>query len=224
MTTVVLAGGLLLAGCGGDADGGTEVQPRQDLRRDRPADDAGATTAPGADTATGPGEVAGPGVAGADSAILTGSPDDPGGAGDPDPADTPDDEQGEETVDPASPWSGTNAPASAFLMPSGNVACAMASDWVACQILEHSYTPSEVADGCRATAADTILLRSGSVPQWICSEHDLFATARDLGAKELDYGSSFWGGSFNCYSDTEGVQCGDSHWGFRLARGSYELF
>lgn len=240
----MLAAGVLLAGCGGDSTatdsaGAEQAQGRQDLQRDRAAAGADGSTA----TTGAPGEAgeaseageAGEAAAAPEGAQVTAA--DAGTAGTAEASSTATDGTATDgsdldstagdvagDADRDNPWAGTGAPQSAFLMPSGNVACVLAQDWVACQIAEHSYVPSEVFHGCRSTEADTILLREGSAPQWICSDHDLFATGYELGASELDYGSSFWGGSFNCLSDTGGVLCSDGAWTFRLARASYEFY
>uniref|UniRef100_UPI0021184507 DUF6636 domain-containing protein n=1 Tax=Ornithinimicrobium cryptoxanthini TaxID=2934161 RepID=UPI0021184507 len=118
----------------------------------------------------------------------------------------------------------TSTAQEAFFMPSGNVACGLGEQWVACQILEREYAPSPVVTGCTASDADTLLLRASQTPLWICSGQDMFSTARDLGATTLDYGRTHRNASFSCLSDTGGVECSnrEGH-SFRLARGSYDV-
>lgn len=160
---------------------------------------------------------------GEDRVESTSSPED--GSSDPtNPSDPANSSDPTNSSDPSNPWSGTSAPEGAFLMPSQNVACGAGAEWVACQIADRDYTPRDAFPGCRATEANTILLRAGEPAQWICSEHSMFGVQQDVGGRTLDYGSVFVSNGFTCLSDSDGVRCSEdatSH-SFRLARASYD--
>lgn len=212
MTAATLAAGLLLTGCGGTADAESGREVRQDTRRDVPAAEApepstGSPHDEAADTGEAPGA-----AADAAQSEQTGQSEE----AEPQEAAS----QGETAS--TSPWAGTSAPREAFLMPSGNVACGLGSDWVACQIRERNYLPAPVFAGCSAAEANTILLRQGEAPVWICSEHSMFSIADDLTGPTLEYGETFYGPAHTCLSDTDGVQCSGHGHSFRLARGSYD--
>ncbi|QDO87237.1 hypothetical protein FNH13_01915 [Ornithinimicrobium ciconiae] len=202
--TAVVSAGLLLAGCGGGsaAPGAEPAGGRQDLSAGGSHDRA----AP-----KGPG----------DSSQSTGSAQSQDGTA----SATGGGVATEGTADPANPWSGTSAPDAAFLMPSTNVACGIGPEWVACQIADRDYTPSHTFPGCRATEADTLLLRAGQQAQWVCSEHSMFGVRHEVQGATLSYGSVMMRHGFTCLSDTDGVQCSEDSTGysFRLARSSYDL-
>ena len=145
---------------------------------------------------------------------------------------------------------GTDGPAAVddmgFLMPSENVACLMREHWVACQILEKDYRPSTeevVGADCDVEDADTLILETEGVAEWHCSHTPVadqalvgtfgsWATGRPgyqttVGGQRyavLPYGETVVVGGFWCDSRESGVRCQNAEgWGFRLARGSYDL-
>lgn len=209
--TAAVASGLLLTGCGGAGDAETPREGRQDVRRDAPPADAAAATA---------------GVPAEDAEELA---DEPGDAPANNPTsnapatETPSANADSANPDPTNPWAGTSPPSDGFLMPSGNVACGLGAEWVACQIRDRDYVPSPVFAGCAASEADTILLRTGESPTWICSEHDMFSTAYEFSGPTVQYGETYYGPTaFTCASESTGVECSDADHGFRLARASWE--
>lgn len=206
---------LALGGCGllGATEDPPQVETRQDVRHD-----AARTTA--AEQAAPDGPAAGSGADPATGSAAQSTAESSGSQASPDEADSP-----ARDADP-SPWAGMSAPETSFVMPSTNVACAIADDWVACEIRNRDYVPltSDVAPDCAPNQADSILLRAAEPSRWICSDRSLFTLADTVGS-ELAYGERSRVGDFECLSDPDGVACASPSGGyFRLARGDYEVW
>ena len=215
MTTLVTVVGvaLTLGGCGvlGSDDTAPSVEARRDARQD---DDRNhATRAPTDDDQAR--QTSGTDEEGRDQPAegTTGEAADYGST-----------EPSEPTED-ANPWAETSAPTATFLMPSTNVACAMADDWAACEIQTRDYVPraGDVAQECPPAQANTILLTATGPGQWICSDRSLFDLSAESGTV-AEYGEVWRVGQFACLSDTAGVVCNSpNESSFRLARGDYDL-
>lgn len=214
MTTLVTVVGaaLALGGCGvlGSDDTAPTVETRRDARQD---DDR---------------ERADDEPVGGDLAVQTSgsdqeAQDQPSAGSAAEPDDYGSSATSESTDD--GPWTGTSAPTATFLMPSMNVACAMADDWAACEILNRDYVPraGDVAYECPPVQANTILLTATGPGQWICSDRSLFGLSAES-ETVAEYGEMWRVGQFGCLSDSDGVVCtsptGSS---FRLARKDYDL-
>ena len=108
-----------------------------------------------------------------------------------------------------------------FALPSGNIACAMATDGVTCTIVDYTYKPPKAPGKCKGDTGHVVKLdaHAASFP---CIDGAVPATA-DPGAQVLQYGSTATVGQYTCTSATSGVTCTNgSGVGFRLARASWQ--
>lgn len=215
MTTLVtvLGAALALGGCGvlGSDDTAPSVEARRDARqddaRDR-ADDAPAGGDLAAQTSQSDQETHDQTADGPDA-----EPEDFGSS------------VASESTDDDGPWAETSAPVATFLMPSMNVACAMADDWAACEILNRDYVPQagDVAYECPPVRANTILLTDTGPGEWICSDRSLFGLSAES-ETVAEYGEMWQVGQFGCLSDSDGVVCTSPNGSsFRMAREDYDL-
>lgn len=133
-------------------------------------------------------------------------------------------------ADGATPGPVPSAPASAavvvdagdldwdFVLPSGNIGCALSEDGVTCGIREFGYEPPTVP-GCDAdTGVLWQVTAQGTAP--LCSQGTV-----DFGsAPVLEYGQSDKAGQFTCTSSEEGVACSNATGHeLRLRRADYDL-
>ncbi|MFC0675144.1 hypothetical protein [Brachybacterium hainanense] len=123
---------------------------------------------------------------------------------------------GEETADPASPAPEDALDLTAFVTPSGNIACTIDGGTVGCTVQEQRY-PDDVAceDG-----PFSVRIADGAVER-ACGED---FTTED--AEELGYGSTTAAGSIACESTSDALTCWDTRTGHgvTLSRASYEEF
>lgn len=123
----------------------------------------------------------------------------------------------ETTSPPTSP-----APASSpvhFQSPSGNIACYLAEDGVACQIAGRGWEPPPAPEDCEFDWGNEVYLADEAT--FSCSSDSLFGAPT-----VLDYGDSVSLGRITCASSEAGVECGnsESQRGFVLGRQSYRIY
>lgn len=105
----------------------------------------------------------------------------------------------------------------AFVMPSGNIACAMGVEGVTCTIGRFTYAPPQVS-GCDGATGHVVGLDAEGFG-FRCEEDGV--PQLPAGAA-LEYGDSETVGDYTCASGTDGVTCTDATGvGFRLASGDW---
>lgn len=220
---VMLAGVLVLSGCGGDEEGGT--------------DDVSGTRAPGPDDGTDADAVTDD--AGRTGAAPTGPPTAP--------ADI-DVEAGERSAS-----GGTSVVVdgdrAAFVLPSGGIACTVNEVTAVCEVQDLSYTPQaghlvdDSLGDCTAQDATAIMINDGQ-GAWTCVEDPIlpqawvaaggwWARANESETLKignntmavLSYGSTLTVGPVTCASSEDGVRCSSSATGrsFFVSRSSYQF-
>ena len=109
-----------------------------------------------------------------------------------------------------------------FQSPSGNIACLLGPDGVACDISDYTYQPpppplcaQHISWGSR------FVLEPGKAATIVCHGD----TVRLAGEPTLDYGQTKSAGTLTCASEASGMKCTDSSTGhyFRVSRDSYDL-
>ncbi|AEE45536.1 hypothetical protein [Cellulomonas fimi] len=112
------------------------------------------------------------------------------------------------------------SPPDAFRLPSGNIACTVASEGVTCTIADFTYAPPAVP-GCTGTTGHVITLGPDGVA-FPCEDGPAPTAAGD-DVRTLEYGSQSRVDGWTCRSATDGVTCtGQDGTGFRLARASWD--
>ncbi|MBX9244281.1 hypothetical protein ICW40_05600 [Actinotalea ferrariae] len=112
----------------------------------------------------------------------------------------------------------------AFVLPSGNIWCQMDETSATCTILEFSFTPPEVPEGCAGTIGNVLTVTAGQDAGFLCLEGP--PAAAPEGTPVLDYGGGSTIGEMTCLSSQNGVFCrhNPTGTGFSLARAGTQLF
>jgi hypothetical protein len=121
---------------------------------------------------------------------------------------------------PADPRFGTDQ--AQFATPSGNIACLMRADEVRCDVLERTWTlPPKPAD-CDLDFGNGVLLVSAGPARLSC----IGDTVADPALPKLAYGQAVRYAGVVCVSRETGLRCDNpvTGHGFRVSRGSYEVF
>ena len=113
----------------------------------------------------------------------------------------------------------------AFVLPSGNIFCAMTQDSATCTIVAHTYEDPALPDGCAGTVGSVLTVTAADGASLPCVEAGA-ATAPPADAPVLEYGGGSTVGEMTCLSSRNGVFCrhNPSGAGFSLARAGYQLF
>ncbi|HQY33056.1 MAG TPA: hypothetical protein PLS68_03720 [Actinotalea sp.] len=134
----------------------------------------------------------------------------------------------EETVAPETTPDATapDAPAdaetlTAFRLPSGNIWCAMTETSATCTIVQFTFTPPELPEGCTGTVGNVLTVSATDGPSMPCQTAAV-AGAPD-GTTVLEYGQASTVGEMTCHSSTNGATCrhNPTGRGFSVARGGY---
>lgn len=132
----------------------------------------------------------------------------------------------ETTPEASAPEEPTDAEAlGAFVLPSGNIHCAMDETSATCTILSFSYAAPAVPEGCAGTVGNVLRVDAASEQvTFPCVEGEPPAAAE--GTPELAYGEASTVGDMTCQSSRNGVFCrhNPSGVGFSLARAGYTIF
>jgi hypothetical protein len=108
-----------------------------------------------------------------------------------------------------------------FQSPSHNIACAMVSDGVRCDIRHHSWMSPPKPPSCDVDYGGGLSLTEHGKGHYTCAGDTLLGSGRVLA-----YGGSRTLGRFRCTSKRSGMRCvnrRNGH-GFRLASESVGLF
>ena len=109
-----------------------------------------------------------------------------------------------------------------FTSPSGNIACAIDSESVRCDIRERDWSPPARPSSCNENVdyGQGIRLAAGGQPEFVCAGDTTFGVG-----EPLTYGDTIVAGTIECTSEESGVQCSDTEddGGFTLAREGYDL-
>ena len=109
-----------------------------------------------------------------------------------------------------------------FQSPSGNIACMLGADGVACDISDYTYQPPPPPLCAQHISwGNRFVLEPGKAAAIHCHGD----TLRLPGEPTLDYGQTASAGTLSCTSEASGVRCTDSSSGhyFRVSRDSYDL-
>ena len=111
----------------------------------------------------------------------------------------------------------------AFVLPSGNIHCAMTASTATCTILEYGFTPPAPPEGCAALGG-TLTVDAAAGASFVCADTPVPAPA--AGTPVLDYGGGSTVGEMTCLSSQNGVFCrhNPTGAGFSLARAGTQLF
>lgn len=151
-----------------------------------------------------------------------------GGTGTPDaqvPAPVETSAEPETTPEPSAPEEPEESEAlPAFVLPSGNIWCEMTDASATCTILEFSFTPPAVPEGCTGTVGNVLTVTAGAGPAFACV--DGAPAAAPAGTPVLDYGGGSTIGEMTCLSSRNGVFCrhNPTGSGFSLARAGTQFF
>lgn len=151
-----------------------------------------------------------------------------GGTGTPDaqvPAPVETSAEPETTPEPSAPEEPVESEAlPAFVLPSGNIWCEMTDASATCTILEFSFTPPAVPEGCTGTVGNVLTVTAGAEPAFACV--DGAPAAAPAGTPVLDYGGGSTIGEMTCLSSRNGVFCrhNPTGSGFSLARAGTQFF
>src|SRR5262245_21259321 len=108
-----------------------------------------------------------------------------------------------------------------FQSPSHNIACAMVSDGVRCDIRNHAWMAPPKPPSCDVDYGGGLSLTEKGKGHYTCAGDTLLGSG-----KVLAYGRSRTLGRFHCTSKTSGMRCvnrRNGH-GFNLASESVRLF
>ncbi|NCT91725.1 hypothetical protein GXB85_12290 [Cellulomonas sp. APG4] len=132
----------------------------------------------------------------------------------------------ETTPEASAPEDPTDAEAlTAFVLPSGNIHCAMDETSATCTILSFSYDAPEAPEDCAGTVGNVLRVDAESEEvTFPCVEGEPPAAPKD--APELAYGEASSVGDMTCQSSRNGAFCrhNPSGAGFSLARAGYTIF
>lgn len=112
----------------------------------------------------------------------------------------------------------------AFVLPSGNIHCAMDDGSATCTILSFSYERPAPPEGCTGQAGNVLTVDASGSTGFVCQEGE--PAAAPAGTPVLDYGEQTTVGAMTCASSTNGVLCrhNESGAGFSVARAGYLFF
>jgi hypothetical protein len=112
----------------------------------------------------------------------------------------------------------------AFVLPSGNIHCAMTEDAATCTILQFSYERPAPPEGCAGQAGNVLTADAGGNAGFACQEGE--PAGPPEGTPVLEYGEQTTVGAMTCASSTNGVLCrhNESGTGFSVARAGYLFF
>ncbi len=129
----------------------------------------------------------------------------------------------EESPDATAPAGPDDAAAlEQFVLPSGNIWCAMGEDEATCTILSIAYDPPAPREGCDVELGHVIrVTRAGDV-EFTCEA----AQEPPADATELAYGEGSTIGEMSCLSSRNGAHCrhDPSGAGFTVARAGVTVF
>ncbi len=117
------------------------------------------------------------------------------------------------------------ATSNAFVLPSGNIYCALVegdNTYLRCEIksLLKPLPPQEGSSSCEFDWGVGFLLSQAGEPEILCAS-DSIAGIENV----LEYGNSWQKDGFTCESTTEGLTCSNSaDHGFFLSREKWEVF
>ncbi|WP_156687384.1 DUF6636 domain-containing protein [Mycobacterium sp. Marseille-P9652] len=109
-----------------------------------------------------------------------------------------------------------------FQSPSGNIACQLGADGVACDVSDYTYqVPPGPPCSQHIAWGNRFTLQKGQAAAMACHGD----TLRVPGEQTLNYGQTLSAGTITCSSDASGVTCTDGSTGhyFRVSRESYTL-
>ena len=111
-----------------------------------------------------------------------------------------------------------------FTSPSGNIGCDISADnSVRCDIMNYTYKVPSGMEACEfGNRGNAIMIEPGYNGYFPCVSD----TVLSLDSPFLEYGGRASLGNIACQSREDGVTCIDtsSEHGFRISKGSYELF
>lgn len=112
----------------------------------------------------------------------------------------------------------------AFVLPSGNIHCAMDEGSATCTILTFSYERPAPPEGCAGQAGNVLTVDASGNAGFACQEGEPAPAAE--GTPVLEYGEQTTVGAMTCASSTNGVLCrhNESGAGFSVARAGYLFF
>ncbi|WP_372593157.1 hypothetical protein [Actinotalea sp.] len=131
----------------------------------------------------------------------------------------------ETTPDSSAPTAPTDAETlTSFVLPSGNIWCSMTETTAACTILQYTFTPPAVPEGCDGTVGNVLQVTAGEEAALACVVGE--PQRAPAGTITLEYGQASTVGEMTCHSSTNGATCrhNPSGAGFSVARGGYTLF
>jgi len=131
----------------------------------------------------------------------------------------------ETTPEASAPASPTDAETlTSFVLPSKNIWCAMTETTATCTILQYTFTPPEVPEGCDGTVGNVLQMTAGDKPSLGCVSGEPQRAPADT--TTLDYGQASTVGEMTCHSSTNGATCrhNPTGSGFSVARGGYTFF
>ena len=131
----------------------------------------------------------------------------------------------EASPDATPPASPTDAETlTAFVLPSGNIWCAMTETGATCTILQYTFTPPDLPAGCTGTVGNVLTISAGEKPQLACVTGE--PQRAPAGTPTLEYGKASTVGEMTCHSSTNGATCrhNPTGSGFSVARGGYTFF
>lgn len=134
----------------------------------------------------------------------------------PEPETTPEESPGEDSQEVGE--------VRAFVLPSGNIHCAMDEGSATCTILAFSYERPAPPEGCAGQAGNVLTVDAAGTAGFACQEGEPAAAAE--GTPVLEYGEQTTVGAMTCASSTNGVLCrhNESGAGFSVARAGYLFF
>lgn len=132
----------------------------------------------------------------------------------------------ETTPEASAPEEPTDAESlAAFVLPSGNIHCAMDETSATCTILSFSYEAPAAPEGCEGTVGHVLRVEAATEEvMFPCVDGDPPPVPED--APELAYGEASTVGDMTCQSSRNGAFCrhDPSGVGFSLARAGYTTF
>ncbi len=111
-----------------------------------------------------------------------------------------------------------------FVLPSGNIWCAMTETTATCTILKYTFTPPDIPAGCTGTVGNVLMITATDSPKLGCVTGD--PQPAPAGTPTLEYGQASTVGEMTCHSSTNGATCrhNPTGSGFSVARGGYTFF
>ncbi|MBC7290548.1 MAG: hypothetical protein H5T83_04310 [Actinotalea sp.] len=112
----------------------------------------------------------------------------------------------------------------AFVLPSGNIHCAMDEESATCTILTFSYERPAAPEDCDGEVGNVLTVAAGGSARFVCQDGEPAGPAE--GTPVLEYGEQTTVGAMTCASSTNGVLCrhNESGAGFSVARAGYLFF